>query len=503
MLALLIISAFTVIFWTSCSKNDVSYNVPDVPNLLEERNHNSVTEFYALSNNNVLSEHSIFYSKELYAVAISGLANSEKMLAIDFRPATGQLYGVSDASKIYVINTITGKATAMSDTPFTPAIDGKNVGFDFNPTVDRIRLVTSTDQDLRLNPETGLVVAIDGTINPSDAEITSVAYSDSYAGTTITTLYDIDTKTDMLFMQTPPNAGTLVAVGPLGINAEGETGFDISYNNGLALATLGNNFYRIDLATGTASLIGPSKQNTIGVAIPTAAVAYAVDTMDNLLIFNPFTRSAIINKKLSGLVAGDHLVGIDMRPATGQLYGLGKSSRIYTINMSNGASVALGTGPFSPALQGTSFGFDFNPTVDRIRVVSNTGQNLRLHPVTGLVAVVDPSLNPESPMVDAVAYTNSFAGATTTTLYDIDIKTNTLYKQDPANAGTLVKVGYLGYPFAFGNGFDIGGQSNKGYAISDFYSNRYVYSINLNVGLPNILRDFPEKVNGFAIGLGF
>ena len=68
---------------------------------------------------------------------------------------------------------------------------------------------------------------------------------------------------------------------------------------------------------------------------------------------------------------------------------------------------------------GTSFGFDFNPAVDRIRIVSNTGQNLRFNPNDGVVNV-DGNLNPGTPSISAAAYTNNFAGTATTSLFAID-----------------------------------------------------------------------------------
>ena len=94
-----------------------------------------------------------------------------------------------------------------------------------------------------------------------------------------------------------------------------------------------------------------------------------------------------------------------------------------------GAATALGTAPFSPALSGSAFGFDFNPTVDRIRIVSDTGQNLRAHPDTGAVVAVDGSLRyaitdvaaGHDPDVVGAAYTNpDIDPATGTTLFDLD-----------------------------------------------------------------------------------
>jgi hypothetical protein len=131
---------------------------------------------------------------------------------------------------------------------------------------------------------------------------------------------------------------------------------------------------------------------------------------------------------ITGLQAGESILAIDLRPATGQLYALGSTSRLYTINPVTGVATQVGSGPFTPALSGTSFGFDFNPVVDRIRVVSDADQNFRLNPDTGAVVATDTNLayatgDPNqgvNPNVVALAYTNNFSGAASTTLFGID-----------------------------------------------------------------------------------
>jgi hypothetical protein len=105
--------------------------------------------------------------------------------------------------------------------------------------------------------------------------------------------------------------------------------------------------------------------------------------------------------------------------------------------------------------------------------------------------------------VDAVAYTNSFAGATTTTLYDVDYNVDKLFKQMPANAGTLIEVGSLGINVSAGNGFDIGGISGNAWGIFTVGGTTSLYSINLNSGAATMNRSFPVMVNGFTVGLGF
>ncbi len=440
-------------------------------------------------------------------VDITGMLSGETLIGIDFRPATGQLYGISTGGRLYTINTASGAVRPVGSSTIDPALSGLTVGFDFNPTVDRIRLVTKEGQNLRLNPETGTVAAVDGNINTNgNANVASVAYTNNTAGASTTTLFDIDVTNDKLYRQDPPNAGTLVEVGALGVAAADLGGFDIS-PSGDALAALEDGgkstLYSINLETGKASKIGDLSAKIIGIAIPTNPVAYAVNNTNGFVIFNPTNPATAVTKTFSGLVSGDEIVGLDFRPATGQLYGLGSGSRIYAINTSSGAATAIGTLPIVPTLSGTDFGFDFNPTVDRIRIVSNTGQNLRVNPETGVIAAVDGNLNPGSPAITAAAYTNNFAGATTTVLYDIDAATDKLFKQDPPNSGGLVEVGALGINVEAASGFDIGGTSGKAYAILTTGTTAKIYTINLQTGAATAIGDFPTTVKAMAVGLGF
>ena len=459
--------------------------------------------------NNLISVNSDFPSQITKKVAITGLMANEKMLGIDFRPATGQLYGVGSSSRLYVINATTGAVRALGIAAFTPAINGSIVGFDFNPTVDRIRLVTNAGQNLRLNPETGTVAAMDGNLNPGTPSVSEVAYTNNTAGATTTTLYAIDVNTDKMFIQNPPNNGTLVEVGPLGVDAQGAAGFDITANGfGFAALRVGgkSELYVVNLTTGRVLKLGSFNfgANVIGLTVTTDPVAYAVDNANNLMIFNPYSPLAPISKPITGLQSGENVLGLDMRPVNGQLYALGSTSRLYTINSSSGAATVVGTAAFTPALSGTQFGFDFNPTVDRIRIVSNTGQNLRAHPETGAITAVDLNLNPGTPTVSAAAYTNNFAGTTTTTLYVMDVLKNKLYIQNPPNNGTLVEVGNISGTFVEANGFDIGGTSGKAFALLNDEGLVKLFQVNLqNAQLNAGTRVSISGIRGFTLGLGF
>lgn len=484
------------LFFSSCSRDDEEEMVQG-PNV----------DFFVLTADNRLQLiNGQNTTAILRSVAISGLPGGETILGIDFRPNTGQLFGVSSGSRLYVINTQSGAATAVGTAAFTPAISGTPLAFDFNPTVDRIRLVTSGGQNLRINPETGAVAATDGNINgAAGAMVTAAAYTQSRAGATATVLYDIDVANNKLYRQDPPNNGTLVEVGSLNVDAEGAGGFDISSDsaNALAVLTVGgkSRLYSINLSSGNATPGGDFADAIIGLAIPTAPAAYAVSSANALLVLNPNTGELSFTKPITALQPGENIVGIDMRPATGQLFALGSSSRLYTINISTGAAVQVGTGALTTSLAGTEFGFDFNPTVDRIRVVSNTGQNLRLNPNDGTVTAVDGTINPATSVVTAAAYTNNFAGATTTVLFDLDAQADRLLRQDPPNNGTVVDLGPLGINIEAANGFDISG-SGIAYGLFTVGGATRFYSVNLANGTATQGPAFSQGVRGFALGIG-
>jgi hypothetical protein len=140
-------------------------------------------------------------------------------------------------------------------------------------------------------------------------------------------------------------------------------------------------------------------------------------------------------------------------------------------------------------LSGASFGVDFNPTVDRLRVTSDADQNLRINVDTG-AATVDGALAyaagdanaGQDPNVAGSAYTNSMAGATTTTLYGIDSARDVLVTQNPPNNGTLNTVGALGVDAGDAVGFDIAPNGNTAYAALTVDGASQLYTINLTTG---------------------
>lgn len=448
--------------------------------------------------------------------AITGLQGGENILGIDFRPVTGELFALGSTSRLYTINKMTAAATSVG--VISTALSGTEFGFDFNPTVDRIRIVSNTGQNLRVNPANGVAI-VDGTLNGAATNADASAYTNSFSGATTTTLYAISAATDTLYTQNPPNAGTLVSVGALGVNVTDVNGFDIlSTDATVAFAALTTSvvpltsLYTINLTNGSASAvggIGNGLTSLRGLAIETAATSnfqvFGVTTANNLVRFNSSRPNTILGSSpITGLQGGENVVGIDFRPANGRLYALGSNSRLYTINTSTGAATFVST--LSVPLNGTSFGVDFNPVPDRLRLTSDTKQNLRINVDTGAVTV-DGMLNapggtPPDPTIGASAYTNSFAGATTTTLYNIDFFRDRLTIQNPPNDGTQTAVGQLGVDTTGDVSLDIAPGNNTALASLTVGSSSALYSVNLSTGSASSIGPIGGGVaiRGIAIG---
>jgi len=451
-------------------------------------------------------------------VAITGLQGGEKILGFDGRPANGRFYALTDAGRLYTIDATTGVATAgaalaadMTDTtmPFA-ALAGVNYGVNFNPVPDRLRVVSDTEQNLRINVDNGATTT-DTALNRVAFSVSAAAYTNSFVGTTATALYVIDSQSDRLLMQNPPNNGTLNDVGALGFDVTAVSGFEIVGPDtaiaALAVGTAAPALYTINLTTGAATAVGTitlanATDTVTGLSALPSATTPAVDSAvfaivngTSLVSFArnaPGTVSAAL--PITGLQANETLLGADFRPANNSLYTVGTTGRLYTVNTTTGAATLVAalaadaadtTAPFT-ALSGTNFGVDVNPVADRLRLVSDTGQNLRINMDTG-ATTTDGDLNVLPPDVTAAAYSRSFAGTTVTTLFDIDSATGTLLKQNPPNDGVLSAVGPLDrtQTFAPGGGFDIAG-GDDGLAIVALQTTgatqSTLYRVNLKTG---------------------
>lgn len=206
-----------------------------------------------------------------HRIPLVGLEPGEAIVGIDFRVARGVLYALSDRGRLFTLDTQTGRLSPL-DAPRV-ALKGTRFGFDFNPVADRIRVVSDTGQNLRLHPDTGALAAADPDLSSAEGgalRIAGAGYTYNPQDPKLTTNYAIDLDRGALVMQgslegtapaVSPNTGRIVTVGPLGTGALQDAAFDISDVRNTALAALQHGgrtrLYRIDLAGGRATLLGP------------------------------------------------------------------------------------------------------------------------------------------------------------------------------------------------------------------------------------------------------
>jgi hypothetical protein len=211
---------------------------------------------------------------------VSGLIGDTSLIGIDYRVQNGKLYGVGNAGGVYIIDPQTAVATLDSQLTFVPT--GNSFGVDFNPAADRLRVVSDTGQNLRHNlnddttaNDTGLAY-----VPAATATIAAVAYTNNdLDATTATSLFDIDTVLDQVALQSPANSGQLAATGKLTVDVDAAAGLDI-YTSLKDGAAVGNRafaalsvsgvpgFYRVNILTGKATLIGTFDTTVVDVAIP-------------------------------------------------------------------------------------------------------------------------------------------------------------------------------------------------------------------------------------------
>ncbi|MEN9226919.1 MAG: DUF4394 domain-containing protein [Thermostichus sp. DRC_bins_24] len=250
----------------------------------------------------------------------------------------------------------------------------------------------------------------------------------------------------------------------------------------------------VSVAAGGLALFGCGSGHASPVAMmPSQADLVALSGGNRLTLIRSTDASVQGSLRVTGV--NGNLIGIDVRPANGALYGLTDTNILYTINLQTGAAVAASTLsiPFSG---GTLSGMDFNPVPDRLRVVGSNGRNLRINVDTGeviedsMLAFGPAELQTTPPRITAAAYLNSVAGAQSTQLLNIDGERNLLVLQNPPNDGILTPIGPLGVNFGPVGGFDIRTDAsgmNTGFAIGG----STLYQIDLDSGRATALGTVP------------
>jgi len=229
----------------------------------------------------------------LTGVAVQGLGQNETILALDTRPANGQLFALGSFGRLYTVDRATGQATRVgTNGGFSPALNGSAFGSDFNPTNDTLRIISNAKQNLRVNPGT-TAITVDPTIRPLStdeganlsANVVHLAYSNNVPGSSSTVLYGIDTGRDRLVRFDNPNNGQFQTLGALNFDANELGGFDISSVSGTAFATFVNTgqsrstFGTVNLATGAFTPIDQIGGGAILTAMTTVNIIPAPGAM--------------------------------------------------------------------------------------------------------------------------------------------------------------------------------------------------------------------------------
>ena len=478
------------------------------------------------------------------AVKIYGLSPEERILGFDLRPADGSVVLLTDAGRLYKMDPRVGFADLLSTLAADPAdaslpytgLFGTSFAVNFNPVPDRLRVVSNVGQNLRINVATGATTT---DIALSSRNVTAASYTNAFSSACRTKLYYIDGDTKRLLTTPDPNRGVLVPLGT--IDTAGDiSGFEIvtrpdGSNTGMVVTTGASASMIVSINLTNGAVIG--QQLIIGLADDetiTAVTALrpeiepnqplgellAITESNRLISFTASAPQKLCTQpaQVTGLQPGDQILGIDVRPANGLLYAAGSSGQLYTIRTTADAGFATATrGPMLqtaagsaqfPSFTGNGFGFDFNPMRDKLRVVSNTGQNLRIDVDAGAVTT-DSRLTPANAGGTAAAYTNSFVGAASTTLYIIDVNGRQLaiqgQKSGDPNKGDLKAVGSLGInsDLQSASGFDINGRTGQAFAALNLASSNGVselFNINLNTGAATRVNVIGggERVRGLA-----
>ena len=187
-------------------------------------------------------------SAQTAAITFPMAATDTDLVGLDYRPRSNQLYAYGRLGTLYVLTppAMAGGAwTAVQVSGGLGAFPAaSDTGLDVNPAADAVRVVNEANENYRFNPLNGnggagtAAGGKDSALNPGDPNVVAAAYTNNFDGTPATELFDIDSGSDMLFRQNPPNSGTLEPRGMLGVNTTDNAGFDIAQGSKVAYAAL-------------------------------------------------------------------------------------------------------------------------------------------------------------------------------------------------------------------------------------------------------------------------
>lgn len=252
----------------------------------------------------------------------------------------------------------------------------------------------------------------------------------------------------------------------------------------------------------------------LGASLLAGAAQVNADTLygfnsSKIAVIDSLNLGAVSYLDISGLSAGERLLGVDLRPTDGLVYGLTSQNRLYTLDTTTGAATFKST-LSGASVAGQSIGIDFNPVADfagasSLRVITVTGNNYAINANTGAVGNV-AGANIGSGYT-AVSYINSIPGTapTSTGLYYVNTNSDSLHFlgtgfNNPAGAGGIQLVGSLGVNALSAGGFDVLGNGHA-YALfnlDDGTLDSQLFSINLATGTATYLTTLNGTFNGLT-----
>lgn len=430
---------------------------------------------------------------------------------IDYRNSEGVLYALTKLSgKGYIIRiepssgVILRVSTLVTEGTTTQIVlSDASYTIDFNPVVDRLRVIGSNGSNLRVDVSTGDTLT--DTNIQSGNTITGAAYEDSFSSAGRgTQLFTLDSSMDRVNLQNPPNDGTQSSPKSLlgSTNVESINGYDInpSNNTGLALLTVGGSqqFYNINPgATGNAaSLFAAPPRLTGGItyksfaflttANPTVTALTSTNKIRTFRANQPSDVSAEI--PLSGLTGAEKIIGLDFRQSDRTLYALSDASKIYSVSTTGALAAVRTLG--TPLNNATQYTLDFNPLTptsgaaqNRLRLIGADRSNAVVNVEDGAVTTNTAVSGSPMPEVKAAAYLNNFRGSTITSLLVIDRANSALSVQNisdtVATQGTLTRLSALGITLDASSpvGFDASGRNNENQLLMARASNTGNFSL--------------------------
>lgn len=559
---------------------------------------------YALSDGRLLS-FDPQHPQDPLTSPIDGVAAGEHLVGMAVRPANGVLYALgvnatNNTGTLYVVGGeeggvpgwpataapvgTVGSVALTTDGTTTVALPASGWALAFSPTADRLRAITTGGLNFRVNPNTGTPVDgdngggsgsvtgtnPDGSLHGAGSSAGGLAYTDAHAAASATTAYALDAADNQLALLNPPNSGSLTGAvaltqGGAAFSAGSVAGFaidpavaapasnvEVTSGDAYAALKLGTTtkLYKIALATGAVTEVGTLGDGAAAIqalVVPAGttdvgfpAVGLQSDTLYRFATGSPGTQQS---SAVSGLAAGEHLVGVAWRTQTGQLIGVGidavaDTGTVYRIDPQTGAATALGvarslswvTAGGTPVdLPASGWALDVAPAWDTVRIVNGPAAlSLRARltngqPIDGDLGGAPGSVggtNPDAPL------TGQPAGATGVTAYtyaypwphaSLNGSLDIAYALEPGSNDLLLSVGtdfgqfsggdihpltVAGAPLDFSAAaFDIPwGTAHQAIAALTVGGNPGLYAVNVDTGATGVLGTLPGPLTALAVG---